>query len=196
MSDAVPHGACDCGQEHPLAELQYRPVVSRLAPGLVVTGQPPIPTAARAAMPPQRWLDEDIELVLDVTWRGAPLAGTPAIPRVWLPVQDDGTPRDPRWFDAIADAVGNARSVLVHCHLGVARAPSVAFALLLCRGIDPTAALELVLRTRPIATAAYAADALAWWLGTDRDDERVRTLDEHRAVLIDSLRTPLLLNPE
>lgn len=192
MNGSVPHSACDCGQQHPDAELQYRPVVSSVAPGLVVTGQPPIPSTSTTASTPEAWRSAGIDLVLDVTWRGAPLASNSTVRRVWLPVQDDGTPRDPAWFDAIATAVDGASCVLVHCHLGVARAPSVAVALLLTQGWDPFRAVDTVLHARPIATAAYAGDALAWHLGVPLSDERVRSLDEYRSRLVQTLRTPLL----
>lgn len=49
--------------------------------------------------------------------------------------------------------------VLVHCHMGVNRAPSAAFAVLLDRGMDPVEAYDLIRSQRTQAGLAYAMDA-------------------------------------
>ncbi|MFM8972667.1 MAG: hypothetical protein ACKOOG_08510, partial [Actinomycetota bacterium] len=96
----------------------------------------------------------------------------PGLTYVWLPTHDNGGAQDPRWFEhgvagilAILDDP-DAR-VVVHCHMGVNRAPSLAFAALLGLGFDPIAALDAIRTARPIAGILYAADAVEWW--ADRD---------------------------
>jgi hypothetical protein len=112
--------------------------------------------------------------------------------RVWLPTPDDGTPRDPRWFEGITCAAGETESVLVHCHMGVARGPSAVFAILLARGWHELDALDAVMFGRPIATVAYAADALRWFLGPLGDEARVGKLEARRAELLGVLRRRII----
>lgn len=54
--------------------------------------------------------------------------------------------------------------VLAHCHMGINRGPSMAYAILLALGEDPIEAFDLVRTARPIAHMAYAQDAIEWWL--------------------------------
>ena len=53
--------------------------------------------------------------------------------------------------------------VLAHCHMGINRGPSMAFAIMLALGTDPVAGLSAIRRARPIAAISYAGDALDWW---------------------------------
>jgi hypothetical protein len=80
---------------------------------------------------------------------------------------DDGYERDDEWFElgvqASLAAIRGGGTVLVHCHMGVNRGPSMAFAVLLALGWDPIAALEAIRTARPIAALVYAPDALKWW---------------------------------
>lgn len=140
-------------------------------------------------VPPSSWVAREVGLVIDVTDDGSPFnRPMPDIRRVWLPTLDDGSPRDPRWFDGIATAAGDEESVLVHCHMGVARGPSAAFAILLARGWDELDALDAIMFGRPIATVLYAADALRWHVGADLDPARVDRLEARRAELVTLLR--------
>lgn len=82
-----------------------------------------------------------------------------------LPTNDaHGWSIPPQHFDA---AVGAARPVLeaggrvfVHCHMGVNRGPSTAYALLLDQRMSATRAFDLIRTERPQAGLAYAEDAL------------------------------------
>ena len=122
---------CACAWRHPPGEDEFRHAVSIVAPGVAVTGQP----SPADVVPLPGWEARDVRLVIDVTDEGSPFTrADSAMRRVWLPTPDDGTPRDPRWFEEIARAAGDKESVLVHCHMGVARGPSAAFAILLARG--------------------------------------------------------------
>lgn len=50
--------------------------------------------------------------------------------------------------------------VLLHCHMGINRGPSLGYAVLLDRGHDPIAAIEAIRAARPVAVVGYAEDAL------------------------------------
>jgi predicted protein tyrosine phosphatase len=56
------------------------------------------------------------------------------------------------------------RRIVVHCHMGVNRGPSMGFAILLALGWDPIEALDAIRAARPIARVLYADDAISWWL--------------------------------
>lgn len=176
---------CACPYPHPPGEDEFRHVVSIVAPGLAVSGQP----MKRDTVPPASWEARGVRLVIDLTDDGSPIT-TPmsAVSRVWLPAPDDGSPRDPRWFEATTAAATRSDSVLVHYHMGVARGPSVAFAILLSRGWPEIEALEAVMFGRPIASVAYAADALRWWVGPGLDESRVGALEARRHELLGVLR--------
>lgn len=87
-----------------------------------------------------------------------------------LGVDDAGQVMADSWFDTgvattlEAFAAHPDARVLVHCHMGVNRGPSLAYAVLLAQGYAPIEALDLIRQARPIAFVAYAEDALDWWL--------------------------------
>lgn len=83
----------------------------------------------------------------------------------WLPINDSynyNVPRD--HFDRAVliarQAAREGRKVFVHCHMGINRGPSTAFAILLDRGMAPDDAFDLIRAQRPQAGLAYAEDAL------------------------------------
>ena len=91
----------------------------------------------------------------------------PSISYRHLGVDDDGGEQQTTWFDEgvawIASVLAEPKSkVLVHCHMGVNRAPSMVFAALLSDGWDPVVALKQIATVRPIAAVLYATDALSW----------------------------------
>ncbi len=59
--------------------------------------------------------------------------------------------------------------MLVHCHMGINRGPSMAYACLLVLGWDPIEAMTAIRTARPIAAIGYAEDALDWHHRTYRD---------------------------
>jgi protein-tyrosine phosphatase len=92
----------------------------------------------------------------------------PSVTYHYLPTDDDGEQQPDAWFDAVVNAGLGAlsepnRVVLYHCHMGVNRAPSAVFALLLALGHRASEALGMIRDARPVAAALYAPDALAWW---------------------------------
>lgn len=123
-------------------------------------------------------------------------AGVPTVQYVHLPTDDavghtipawvfhraidtvfDNPDIDTRWKDD--DGHSDVSSpILVHCHMGINRGPSVAMALLLAAGWDPIDAFELIRARRPVAAVYYAQDALSAWhtykadyLGADTPDD-------------------------
>jgi hypothetical protein len=84
-------------------------------------------------------------------------------------IDDAGQRLPDAWFD---DGVSFVRSalaqsgtrVLVHCHMGINRGPSLAYAVLLDAGWDPVAAIDAIRAARSIAAVGYAEDALDWHL--------------------------------
>jgi len=96
------------------------------------------------------------------------VAANSAITYVWHGVDDDGGRRDDSWFDEVTGIITGILAsdpeakVVVHCHLGLNRAPSIVFATLLAMGWDDLDALRRIRDERPIAGIIYAPDAVAW----------------------------------
>lgn len=106
-------------------------------------------------------------------------------------VIDGGQPMKDDWFDTITSFangyMANGVGVLVHCHSGINRGPSAAFAVLLTLGWDPVEAVELIRSARPAAVVSYAENAIDWWhrVAGLTDGERVtrrQRFDEWRRV--------------
>ena len=81
-------------------------------------------------------------------------------------MDDIGQEVPPDWFDtgvgyAVA-AIEAGGIVLVHCHMGINRGPSLAYAVLLALGWGPLEALDAIRDARPVSFIAYADDALRW----------------------------------
>ena len=100
---------------------------------------------------------------------------------------DDGDNGQPdEWFKAGVEAALEAlsdpsRKLMVHCHMGVNRGPSMAFAILLATGVSPVEALALIRASRPISGIIYAPDALMWHHRRSGTTEAVAAL-EHQLV--------------
>ena len=96
----------------------------------------------------------------------------PEIRYLHLGVDDAGNRQPAWWYDdgvafaLIAMADPDAK-VLAHCHMGINRGPSMAFAILLALGHDPVEAHRMIRAARPIAHIWYAEDALANRLAVD-----------------------------
>jgi dual specificity phosphatase 3 len=118
--------------------------------------------------------------------------------------QDDAGQRMPdTWFDrgvsfALTALENPSNKVLAHCHMGINRGPSMAYAILLAQGWDPVAALESIRGARPIAAISYAGDALDWWHSLSRATDAkighdLKTvhgwLDEHPLDVIRTIRS-------
>ena len=102
-------------------------------------------------------------------------------------VDDDGGVQPDEWFDAGVQAAVEALSdpdavVLVHCHMGVNRGPSMAYAILLALGWDAVEALNAIRAARPIAGVIYAGNALSWWHRTNGSSQLTFERDEARVA--------------
>ncbi|MFN8021674.1 MAG: hypothetical protein U0Q03_09135 [Acidimicrobiales bacterium] len=115
----------------------------------------------------------------------------------WAGVDDHGGRQPDTWFDEGVEQTLEAleqptAKVVVHCHMGVNRGPSMGFAAMLAMGHDPLKALHTIRSQRPIAGVLYAEDAVSWWhrrQGSDRkaiytDTRAVRSW--HQANPIDT----------
>ena len=92
----------------------------------------------------------------------------PDILYTWLGVDDAGQQMPDEWFDTgtqhVLARLACGGRVLVHCHMGINRGPSMGFAAMLALGWDPIDALARIRACRAIAYVGYAEDALDWWL--------------------------------
>lgn len=120
----------------------------------------------------QGWVDAGITHIVDLRgeWsdESRVAAHQPEITYVWQGTHDNGGSQDKTWFDhgvaAISDALDDPDArVVVHCHMGVNRAPSMVFAALLDLGYEVEAGLDAIREARPIAAILYAESAAAWF---------------------------------
>jgi dual specificity phosphatase 3 len=135
----------------------------------------------------------------------------------WLGVDDGGQRMPDEWFDIGTDHIvarlNAGGTVLVHCHMGINRGPSMGYAAMLALGWDPIDALNAIRTARPIAYIGYAEDALDWWVRRNTEVVRNQTtpteilrqwrLDNHLDVagvirgigMKENCMTPRLSNP-
>lgn len=102
------------------------------------------------------WSDEALFAVL-----------APEISYLHHGVDDDGGIPPDWWFDlGVGFAMGALAEpdsrVFTHCHMGINRGPTMAYAILLALEWDPIDALEAIRQARPIAAIGYAEEALDW----------------------------------
>lgn len=130
------------------------------------------PSRSEALVQLREWVAAGITDVMDMRFEANDAsfvaAHFPEVRYHWLGVDDEGGRRESAWFDDIADVSAEiladpGRKVLVHCHMGINRGPSAAYAALLASGGDPVQTLEAIRRARPIASAMYSLDAIQWW---------------------------------
>lgn len=89
----------------------------------------------------------------------------PEVTYGWVGTRDNGTQQPDEWFDEgigfAQNALGTANAlVLVHCHMGINRGPSMAYRILLELDWDPIGAFDSIREARPIAQILYASNAL------------------------------------
>jgi dual specificity phosphatase 3 len=135
------------------------------------------------------WVDEGITAIVDVRCEHNDASRVkrlhPHINYIWNGVDDAGGMQSFDWFDDVVDRVllhlkNSQAKVVVHCHMGINRGPSMAFAILLALGWEPMAALDAIRASRPIAGIIYADSALHWWHAQKGSDEAtlVRDLEQ------------------
>ena len=122
-----------------------------------------------AAKQISRWERVGITHVLDTRseWSDKELLTevSPGIVYGWIGTDDTGRAQPDEWFDAGVTFAMEALTepdtvILIHCHMGINRGPSMAFRALLELGWDPIDALDAIRNARPIADIGYAGDAL------------------------------------
>ena len=172
--------SCPCGVTHSLVEEAWRCRITNVVEGLWVSGEPALRGSATTH---EGATDMRVDLVINLSEQRPEHADDGQIEVVWIPAVDDGSRRTEGWFEDICSAALD-RNVLLQCHLGVARAPSAAYAVLLSRGLDECSALELVMRQRPVATATYASEAYEWFTQDRATPEQVSYLELLRQRLI------------
>lgn len=148
--------------------LARRPNLDRVAPWLFTGGDlHPEETQAHQDLAGIRSAGVTHILDLRVEWSDEAFVAehAPELVYVHLGVDDAGQRLPDEWFETGIDLAHQVRTtpgaaLLAHCHMGINRGPSMAFALLLDDGWDPVEALTTIRTARPIAGVAYAADAL------------------------------------
>ncbi len=156
----------------------------------------------------ERWGQAGITHVLDtrLEWSDAEFVAehAPDIVYGWIGSDDDGVAKPDEWFDAglafSSEALSDPEAILlVHCHMGINRGPSMAYRILLESGSEPIEALDAIRDARPIADIGYAGDALNHYHRSHGIPASQRTSDwdrlvvwryEHRMSRLRLLRTP------
>ncbi|MCB0966072.1 MAG: dual specificity protein phosphatase family protein [Ilumatobacter sp.] len=144
--------------------------ISRITHHLWTGGDLP-DSLSDAASHVEAWAEQGIEHVIDcrLEWSDEDLvrAVAPSIRYTHAGVDDAGQRMPDHWFDNVTRAarstIRNGGTVLLHCHMGVNRGPSGAFATLLTMGWDPIEAIDVIRTERSVAAVGYAEDALEWW---------------------------------
>ena len=127
----------------------------------------------------QDLLSQNIGVIIDCRIEAddaAMWANHPEIEYYHLPEDDYGGHKMSAKHFAKAVAIAqqaeaNGKKVFTHCHMGINRGPSTAYAILLDRGFSPEEAFDLIRERRPISAVYYAEDALrAHLLRTNHPD--------------------------
>lgn len=137
----------------------------------------------------QKWRSLGITHVVDnrFEWNDENLVAEhcPEIHYLHHGVDDAGQQMPDWWFDIGTQWVRGAlqdpqAKVLVHCHMGINRGPSMAYACLLMLGHDPIEAMTMIRSTRPIAAIGYAENALDWHHRTSGASRREQQAERER----------------
>lgn len=152
--------------------------------------------AARAQL--DQWVAEGVTVILDVRGEFSDARRVadwaPGIRYIHLGTHDSGGAQDHSWFvlgveEVLAALAGDPTAkIVIHCHMGVNRAPSMAFAVLLAMGFEAIAAMEMIREARPIAAAVYADQALDvhLWLRGAHSAERAMAIAELKQWMRDN----------
>lgn len=137
----------------------------------------------------QAWVDAGITDIIDVRGEHSDerfvARHAPHIRYHWFGTHDEGYAQPDAWFEQGVRAAREAladptRKVMVHCHMGVNRGPSMGFAILVSHGHDPIEVLEAIRAARPIAGIIYAEHALDWWHRTQGTPETIAHSERRR----------------
>ena len=118
-----------------------------------------------------KWRKEELTHIVDCReeWNDSKIVKhyAPEITYWHIGTHDNGGVQEFDWFDKGTDLIEEAllvpnSKILIHCHMGVNRAPSMAFAALLRSGKGIVESLDAIRSARPIAAIMYAESALIW----------------------------------
>lgn len=157
---------------------------------IIVTGDLPYDRgAARRQL--DRWIAAGVTHIVDVrsehSDEGFVRAEAPQLGYTWAPTHDAGGDQPDAWFDEAVTRVlevlasDPAAVVLIHCHMGINRAPSLATAVLMELGFSAVEALEAIRSARPIANIEYAEQAADWYHRRHGSSDSVR-FGDRRAI--------------
>ena len=144
--------------------------LSFITDNLATGGDLPESTAA-ARRDLKKWQELGITHVVDnrLEWSDAEFVAqwAPEIRYLHNGVDDHGEAMPDEWFNDGVEFIVKALNasnakVLAHCHMGINRGPSLAYAALLAIAWDPIEAISAIRSARPIAGLGYAEDALDW----------------------------------
>jgi hypothetical protein len=187
--DTTDHTDPTVGDLIDLEELDWWRRPCAVTDTILLSGDLPVPEAD-ALRQLQVWLRSGVGIIVDCREEYSDeqfvALHAPEVTYIHVGTHDAGGAQDPEWFSTTvrrlreAQAASDAK-VVIHCHMGVNRAPSMTLAVLLDEGWDPVDALDAILTARPVAAIAYARSAVRWHhdrLGSpdhvlDRDLERV-----------------------
>ena len=119
-----------------------------------------------------QWVKAGITHIVDVRDEASDAAwvaaSEPQITYHHLGTHDNGGAQEFRWFDQGVQVILTAleepdTQIVVHCHMGINRAPSMVFAALLELGYGIQPALNAIRSARPISGIIYAEDAVSWY---------------------------------
>ena len=139
------------------------------------------------------WVEAGITHIADVRaeWSDEEFVNhyAPHMTYLYFPTHDNGGMQSDQWFDHAVNGIVNAlaenpqHKVLIHCHMGVNRAPTLALAVLLQLGWNACDAMEQIRTTRPIAAILYAVQAVDWHsrrigLGDEQRQDRLNQVGQ------------------
>lgn len=154
----------------PISPAEIHRMLNWVTEQIAVSGDLPSGNEAKRAQL-ELWVQEGITDVIDVREERDDsrfIRENSDITPHWLGVDDCGNRRDDSWFENLVQIAREIladpnRRLLVHCHMGVNRGPSAAYAILLAIGWDHLNALRAIRNARPIAGIIYAPDAAEWF---------------------------------
>ena len=152
----------------PSAIVTWHREVCPVTEWLTISGDLPM-DSEEAAAKLDEWIAAGVTDIVDLRgeWSDEDFVAqrAPEVRYHYFGTHDNGGSQDAEWFAAGIDALHTALEhpgarLMVHCHMGVNRGPSMAFAMLLDQGWDVIEALNAIRHARPIAGIIYADSAI------------------------------------
>lgn len=178
-------------------EVEYHRALSEIEPWLILTGDLPF-NETEALEKLDEWVKSGVTHVMDVRKECSDerfvREHAPHIKYFYFPTDDAGQKMTNEWFDKgvkVALDLKPGEKLLVHCHMGINRAPSMVFRILLEYGYSTLEALARIKSVRPIAGILYAHDAVEHFLqergesGTTIDTEVEKVYDWYNSNRLD-----------